>query len=131
MKINKLILKTLFLYFSIYFVLFTALCLMMPFSFNLEKYILITFLNTSISSLTILISMYLIYINANYKIKTNKNCDIIYWICKIIPFTLYCLNILIAIFITFIFRNKLTFILSLLSMFASTIFYIFSLTLLL
>lgn len=128
MKINKLILKTLFLYFSIYFVLFTALYLMFHFSFNLEKYILVTFLNTFVSSLIIFISMYLIYINANSKIKTNKNCDIIYWLCKNIPFTLYCLNILIAIFITFIFRTKMAFILSLLSMFASTIFYVFSQT---
>ena len=128
MKINKLIFKTLFLYFSIYIVLFVSLYLMMSFSFDLQKYLLITFFNTFISSLIVIISMFLIYIKANSKTKTNKNCDIIYWICKNIPFTLYFLNIFISIFITFIFRHKATFILSLLSMFASTIFYIFSQT---
>jgi len=126
MKINKLILKTLFLYFSIYLVLFIALYLLMPSYFDLNKYILLTFLNTFTSTLIIVSSMCLVYTKSNAKTKSNKNCDIIYCICKNIPFILYCLNIFIGIFITFIFRNKLAFTLSLLSIFASTIFYIFS-----
>jgi len=128
MKINKLILKTLFLYFSIYLVLFLALYLLMPFSFNFEKYFLITFFNTFISGLIITISLFFIFIKSNSKIKNNKDCDIIYWICKNIPFILYSFSFLIAIFIPFIFKDKGYYILSLLSMFASTIFYIFSQT---
>lgn len=126
MKTNKFVFKILFLYFFIFFVLFLALYLLMPFYFNFSKYIFITFFNTFISTLILCFSMYLIYINTKHHNFTLKKCDIIYWICKNIPFILYFINIIVGIFVSIIYREKLSFILSLLSIFASTVFYIFS-----
>lgn len=136
MKINKLIFNILFLYFSIFFVLFSALYLMMPFSFNFLNYIFISFLNIFIGTIIIVFSMFLIYINIRKITKTSckeisithKNCDIVYWICENIPFILYLTNFIISAFLCIIFKDKMSFILSLLSMFSTTIFYIFSQT---
>lgn len=136
MKINKLIFKILFLYFSIFFVLFSALYFMMPFSFDFSNYIFISFLNIFTGIAIIVFSMFYIYININKITKTShrenflihKNCDIIYWICKNIPFILYLTNFIISTFICIIFKEKVAFILSLLNIFSTTIFYIFSQT---
>lgn len=145
MKINKLLFKTLFLYFSIFFVLFLAFYLMFP--FNFEKYIFAIFLNTFFNIFIFYFSIFIIYKNAkkgkklisnlhfNNSIENKSNnyinkimycSDVIYWICKNIPFILYFLGIIIPIFISTIFKEKIIFIFSLLSIFAINIFYIFS-----
>lgn len=149
MKINSLILKILFLYFFIFLLLFVSFYLMMP--FNFEKFIFISFLNIFFCSLVLFISMFLIYKNVkkgqkqvlplhyNLVLGNNKKRDsnnymnkiihcknVIYWICKNIPFILYFLGLIIPILIVTIFREKNIFILCLLSAFGANIFYIFS-----
>ena len=145
MKINKLILKILFLYFSIFSVLFLAFYLM--FSFNFEKYIFVIFFNTFFNIFIFCFSIFMIYKNikngnklisdlhfnnviehkSNNYINRIMHCsDVIYWLCKNIPFILYFLGIIIPIFISTIFKEKDIFIFSLLSIFAINIFYIFS-----
>lgn len=149
MKINNLILKILFLYFFIFSILFVSLYLMMPFSS--ERFILVSFFNIFFCGLALFISMFFIYkklkegqkqtltLHFSEVLENNKKRDssnymsrvmhcknVIYWICKNIPFILYFLGLIIPIFITAIFREKNVFILCLLSAFGSNIFYIFS-----
>ena len=124
MKINKLILKILILYFSIFSVLFTALYLMRPFSFENFKYI--AFFNTIIGFITILVSCFIIFKKSHKKLKTIKDCDTIYYICKRIPIILYFTNMIIPIIVSFIYKDRTSRILSAITFFSATVFYIFS-----
>lgn len=149
MKITKLILKILFLYFFIFFTLLLSAYLIS--FFNFKKFIFTSLLNISFVSLILFISMILIYRNVkngqrqtlpihfNEVLGNNKKRDtntymnkimhcnnIIYFICKNIPFILYFLGLIIPTLITIIFKERNVFILCLLSAFSSCIFYIFS-----
>lgn len=126
MKINKLVFKILFLYIFIFSMLFLAFFLLRPFSFDYFSFVFITLLNIFSISVILFISTFVLLKNSNRKNVSNKNCDIIYWICSNIPFILYLLNIITSISIIVIFKEKISFILSLLSIFAFTTFYIFS-----
>lgn len=148
MKINKLILKILFLYLFIFLMLLLSIYLILP--FNFWKFVFINFINTSFTSLLFLISMFLIYKNIkdarryslclhfndvlgntkkhntnNYMNKVIYCSNIIYFICKNIPFILYFLGLIIPTLITTIFKEKNIFITCLLSAFSSVVFYIF------
>ena len=149
MKVTKLTLKILFLYFSIFFTFLLSAYLISFFS--LKRFIFTSLLTISFTSLIFLISMILIYRNIksaqkqtlplhfnevlgnNNKRNTNTymnriiDCsNIIYLICKNVPFILYFLGLIIPTLIAIIFKEKNIFILCLLSAFSSNIFYIFS-----
>lgn len=145
MKINKLILKILFLYFFIFITLFLSMYLLLPFDF--EKYFFINFINIFFTSLIFLISMFLIYKNIKNSQKhtlplhlsevlgNNKEhyinkiiyySNITYFICKNVPFILYFLGLIIPSLVATIFKEKNIFIMCLLSAFSSIVFYIFS-----
>ncbi len=149
MKINKLILKILFLYFFIYLMLFLSGSLLMP--LNLEKSIFIIFLNIFPTAFLLCVSMSFIYKNIknsqkyilplhfnevlgnNKKRNTNTYMNkiiyynnVIYFICKNVPFILYFLGLIIPILVATIFKGKNIFIICLLSAFSSVVFYIFS-----
>lgn len=149
MKITKLTLKVLLLYFFIFFTLLLSVYLIS--FFNFKRFIFISLLNISFTSLIFFISMILIYRNVknaqkqtlplrfnevlgdNKKHHTNTyinriiHCsNIIYFICKNLPFILYFLGLIIPTLITIIFKERNISILCLLSAFSSNIFYIFS-----
>ena len=124
MKINKILLKILILYFSIFFVLFTALYLLMPFSF--ENYWLITFLNLITSTLLICTYCFTIQKKSKKTIKTINDCDTIYLLSKRFPIIIYIVNFIISNLVFIIFKHKTARVLSIIAMFGTTIFYIFS-----
>lgn len=122
MKINKIISKNLILYFGIYSILFIALYCLMPSSFDAYFSLLNIFVSTTI----FIFSTYILYRIVNKKNCTHKDCDKIYFICTNIPFIIYLINILISCLLIILYREFLVIITSLLNIFASTVFYIFS-----
>lgn len=151
MKINKLIFKILFLYFFIFLMLLLSIYLLLP--FNFKKFIFVIFINTFFTSLIFLFSLFLIYKNVknaerytlplhfnevlgnnkkrNINTYTNKiiYCsNVIYFICKNIPFILYFLGLIIPTLVCIIFKERSVFIISLICALSSNVFYIFSRT---
>lgn len=145
MKINKLILKILLLYFFIFLVLLLSAYLLIPFDF--KRFIFVSFFNIFFIAFILCISMFLIYKNVknaqkhslplhfNEVLGNNTNTyinkiiycsNVIYFICKNIPFILYFLGLIIPTLIATIFKEKDILILCLLSSLSLNIFYIFS-----
>jgi len=122
MMVNKIISKTLILYLSIYLILFMAFYCLMPFNFSAY----FSILNTSIGFIVFIISIFMLYININSKNITDISCDKTYFICTVFPTFLFVFNIIFSLFIIILFKEKSAIIVSLLNVFASTIFYIFS-----
>lgn len=122
MKVNRIISKTLILYLSIYLILFMAFYCLMPSNFNAY----FSILNISISFITFICSVFVLYKNINKKSVNDKSCDETYFICTVFPTILYFLNIIISLFIITLYIEKSAIIISLLNIFANTIFYIFS-----
>lgn len=120
MNIKKSIQKIITLYASLFFVLFTALYLMMPFCFDLPSFIN----DNALGTIMLFVSLYVINKKSKKASKTNDDCDSIYNICKNVPLHIYSISVLISVILIFI--NKKNTIISLISIFAWNVFYVFS-----
>ena len=118
--INRSILKILILYFSIIIVLFASIYLMMPNFFNIS----IISLNTLPSTIAVIASLILLKIKS--KNTTIKNSNTIYSICKNFPIFLLLISVIFSILVVILSKNSNRIVLSLIFMYAQTIFYIFS-----
>lgn len=132
-KIKTCLLKILILYFGITGIILSSFYLL---SFNTTlpaiNYLFISIISVIINILIIFTFTFkILFCYKNIKKMPQKQCDIIYNLCTNIPFIMYLVGIISPFILTIFIKNifhSLCFKISLLAMFASTVFYIFSQT---
>ena len=132
-KIKTCLLKILILYFGITGIILSSFYLL---AFNTTlpaiNYLFISIISVIINILIIFTFTFkILFCYKNIKKMPQKQCDIIYNLCTNIPFIMYLVGIISPFILTIFIKNifhSLCFKISLLAMFASTVFYIFSQT---
>ncbi len=132
-KIKTCLLKILILYFGITGLILSSFYLL---AFNTTlpaiNYLFISIIAVIINILIIFTFTFkILFCYKNIKKMPQKQCDIIYNLCTNIPFIMYLVGIISPFILTIFIKNifhSLCFKISLLAMFASTVFYIFSQT---
>ena len=132
-KIKTCLLKILILYFGITGIILSSFYLL---AFNTTlpaiNYLFISIIAVIINILIIFTFTFkILFCYKNIKKMPQKQCDIIYNLCTNIPFIMYLVGIISPFILTIFIKNifhSLCFKISLLAMFASTVFYIFSQT---
>ena len=132
-KIKTSLLKILILYFGITGIIFSSFYLL---AFNTTlpgiNYLFISIIAVIINILIIFTFTFkILFCYKNIEKMPQKQCDIIYNLCTNIPFIIYLVGIISPFILTIFIKNifhSLCFKISLLAMFASTVFYIFSQT---
>ena len=132
-KIKTSLLKILILYFGITGIIFSSFYLL---AFNTTlpaiNYLFISIIAVIINILIIFTFTFkILFCYKNIEKMPQKQCDIIYNLCTNIPFIMYLVGIISPFILTIFIKNNfhsLRFKISLLAMFASTVFYIFSQT---
>ena len=132
-KIKTCLLKILILYFGITGIILSSFYLL---AFNTTlpgiNYLFISIIAVIINILIIFTFTFkILFCYKNIKKMPQKQCDIIYNLCTNIPFIIYLVGIISPFILTIFIKNifhSLCFKISLLAMFASTVFYIFSQT---
>ena len=132
-KIKTCLLKILILYFGITGIILSSFYLL---AFNTTlpaiNYLFISIIAVIINILIIFTFTFkILFCYKNIEKMPQKQCDIIYNLCTNIPFIMYLVGIISPFILTIFIKNifhSLCFKISLLAMFASTVFYIFSQT---